>query len=371
VRSSSRIQNKITEATETAVAKEVVESVEGTQSLVQKAVGRKVLRVVDPVVPTLSEFTVANESVDESASVSRKSTRLRVDMKRQPAVAVAEVPFFSTGCSSPVVPPAFTGAGVTRKFTLSQNSKKELSALEKEFLPKSMPEQVDSLHDKLKAYHDEMKGKLDNVTTVRLSPEVVEVLKDIDQVDDEKRKFTWSKEEEVRFNNLNEQTKELKARENWYWRSDKGYSRCQYNDKRMAFCVERELVHRIVHCPQCKSTGLLVGLNQIHSTVCYDCLTFNNSRSLKDKKEKNEAWDKVRPESQDYPKRVERGFENEDLPRLFPGDKAVIAPVHPIVTVKKNFLANRRLRQESISIEQDPLLHGAKSFLAPTSRIAL
>jgi hypothetical protein len=32
----------------------------------------------------------------------------------------------------------------------------------------------------------------------------------------------------------------------------------------------------------------------------------------------------------------------------------VIAPVHPVVTVKKNFFTDKKLRQESISLIQDP-----------------
>lgn len=35
------------------------------------------------------------------------------------------------------------------------------------------------------------------------------------------------------------------------------------------------------------------------------------------------------------------------------GDKAVLAPIHPVVTVRKNFMANKKLRQESITLMQD------------------
>lgn len=66
------------------------------------------------------------------------------------------------------------------------------------------------------------------------------------------------------------------------------------------------------------------------------------------------AWESVRPTSVEYPRRVEEGRESEDLPRLYPGDKAVIAPVHPVVTVRKNYLACMKLRQESITLLQDP-----------------
>lgn len=299
----------------------------------------------------LGEKTVSREASSVRSSVGAGKV---VETLRKGQEVSGEIPSSAAGSTSSAVP-VFTGIGQTRKTLLAKKGKEELKALKKEFHPVALSEQVDILHDRLKCYHDEMLGKIDNVTTVRLSPEVVEVLKDVGQVDDQRRSFAWSKEDETRLNRLNEQVKELKPRDDWFWRSDKGYSRCQYNDKRMAFCQEKELVYKIIHCPQCKSTGLLVGLEQIDSNVCYDCLVLNNSSSAGDKKAKVDAWNKVRPESEEFPKRVERGFENEDLPHLYPGDKAVLAPVHPIVTVKKNYFANKQLRQESISIQQDPV----------------
>jgi hypothetical protein len=224
--------------------------------------------------------------------------------------------------------------------------------MKKQYLPKQTTEQVDNLYKKLKKYHDEMLGKLDNVTTVKLAPEVVDVLKDVSRIDDGTRNFSWSKEDEQRLNRLNEQVKELKVREDWSWRSDSSYFRSEYNDRRMQFCVEKEMVYKIIQCPQCQSTGLLVGLDQIDSELCFDCIMLNNFRVSQ--REKIEAWNKVRPHSQEFPKRTESGHEHEDLPQLFPGDKAVIAPVQPIVTIKQNHYANKRLRQESISIQQDP-----------------
>ena len=53
--------------------------------------------------------------------------------------------------------------------------------------------------------------------------------------------------------------------------------------------------------------------------------------------------------------RTESGHKHENLPYLECGDKAVISPVHPVVTVKKNHYANKKLRLESISLVQDPV----------------
>jgi len=105
----------------------------------------------------------------------------------------------------------------------------------------------------------------------------------------------------------------------------------------------------VKHCEKCKSTGILVGQDQIDSAYCYDC-TLDRA---KNKQERCEAWDMVRPRVMEYPKRTEEGYELEDLPQLYPGDKACLAPVHPVVTVRKNYFANKKLRQESITLMQD------------------
>ena len=73
----------------------------------------------------------------------------------------------------------------------------------------------------------------------------------------------------------------------------------------------------------------------VYMTVC---LTVT-ARSL----EKEEAWNGVRPQTLDY----------HDLPQLYAGDKAVLAPVHPVVTVCKNYMVSKTLRQESITLMND------------------
>ena len=96
-----------------------------------------------------------------------------------------------------------------------------------------------------------------------------------------------------------------------------------------------------------------MGLNQINSSVCYDC---SKLKSLnKDKKAKYEkSWDKVRPQTNSFPKRAEAGHESEDLPILTPGEKSLIALVHPAVTLTLNSMANKKFRQESISLLHNP-----------------
>jgi len=82
------------------------------------------------------------------------------------------------------------------------------------------------------------------------------------------------------------------------------------------------------------STGILLGLNQIDASVCYDCVQQQQTERL-NSLQKKQAWEKVQPVSQEYPKRMEPRHEHEDLPYLQPGDKAVMALIHPVVTVSR------------------------------------
>ena len=105
----------------------------------------------------------------------------------------------------------------------------------------------------------------------------------------------------------------------------------------------------------------------MESTYCYDCLSDNN-KNEKRRQKLAEAWEQVKPVSKEYPKRTESGHEHENLPYLECGDKAVISPVHPVVTVKKNHYANKKLRLESISLVQDPV--PAWSKILPRTSLA-
>jgi len=66
-----------------------------------------------------------------------------------------------------------------------------------------------------------------------------------------------------------------------------------------------------------------------------------------ERQHKQEAWNKIKPIAKEYHKTAD----GQDLPYMQPGHKAVIAPVHPVVTVKKNQYAHKRLRIESISLD--------------------
>jgi hypothetical protein len=67
-----------------------------------------------------------------------------------------------------------------------------------------------------------------------------------------------------------------------------------------------------------------------------------------------QAWSKIRSSTGKFPTRVDTGHEREDLPELSVAEKSAIATVQPVVTVTKNYMAQMKLRQESITLTQDP-----------------
>ena len=167
------------------------------------------------------------------------------------------------------------------------------------------------------------------------------MLKDPCQVDDVSRKYVWSKDDESRLNALNKQAKTLQMPKRWSWAAKEGTTQYEYNKRRMEFFVEYELQTTVRHCENCKATGILVGRDQVESKFCYDCMTDRKQGARK--KEFFDAWNAVRPSSIDH----------HGLPQLYPGDKAVISLVHPVVTIRKHYMMNTKLRQESITLLND------------------
>jgi len=130
-----------------------------------------------------------------------------------------------------------------------------------------------------------------------------------------------------------------------------GSQQGSFNEQRMQFCVTHETEFRIIECSMCRSSGVLVGLGQVDSSVCVDCMKKPNS-NRKSKVKMEEAWQKVKPRNDKFPKRTEEGHENEELPILTAAEKALIAMVHPAVTITKNSFQQRKFRQDRISLLQ-------------------
>jgi len=229
------------------------------------------------------------------------------------------------------------------KTTLTRKMEAQLKDIRKQFscINQNETSALDESHRKLKQYHDSMLERVQNTATEKLSREVQDVVEDCSLIDSkiqsqQAASNRWTVEDGERLKSLNASAKLLPVPDVWYWAAKDNTERGQFNKKRLEFCMETELRAKIIHCPQCKSTGILVGLDRIESEVCYDCLLLYQLGATKKAEAVKESWNSVRPVSSSYPKRVEQGHENEDLPELTPEETALIAAVHPVVTVTKN-----------------------------------
>ena len=237
----------------------------------------------------------------------------------------------------------------TKKIHMKKSFSRVISECEKKFIPTTVSQQSDPLYDRLKAYHDDLLRSVSNTTTEKISAEILDVVENVSLIDTSDRRYLWPLNDEQRLNELNRICKLLQPRTQWTWGAPDDTEQGQYNDKRMQLCVTKECEWKIIECINCDSTGILVG-DQTDSEVCYDCLKLYRV-SEKEREKREEAWNKVKPTSKDFPKAAN----GTDLPSLSPGEKAIIAPVHPVVTIKKNHYADKRLRLECISLMQDPV----------------
>ena len=233
--------------------------------------------------------------------------------------------------------------GSTRKERTREKLHRELVKLKSVCDRQASIEEGDPLLEKLTSYHERLSVVAENVLTEKLSAEALDVIAEPSQVDNVSREFRWTQDDETRLNGLNEQAKNLKTPSKWRWAAKEGSEQYEYNHKRMQFLVEHELETVIKHCNNCKCTGILVGMDQIECQNCIDCVAESGCRSGNLKTERAAAWDAVRPSSLEY----------HNLPQLYAGDKAVLALVHPVVTVRKNYLVSKKLRQESITLMND------------------
>ena len=240
--------------------------------------------------------------------------------------------------------PQGSHAGISRKCDNREMVAKEFAELNK--LKKRCQKQIaaapeDPLLTLLTDYHNSLSSSATSLVTERVSPEVLSVISDPTKIDDVRRQYTWSKADEARLNGLNTQAKALQIPSHWTWAAKDGSLQHEYNNKRMNFYVRNELETVIKTCNNCKSTGILVGLEQNKFECCRDC-SFDR-RPAKVKREFFDEWAKVRPMSQTY----------HNLPDLCPGERSVISLYQPVVTVRKNYMFNKKLRQESITLLND------------------
>ena len=197
------------------------------------------------------------------------------------------------------------------------------------------------------------------ILTRTLSPEVASLLIDQSKINDEMRKLVCSKEELDRITHLTNTAKMLPDPETWTWNAKLDYNSDQnkFNDERMQFWLNHDMDTTLLpRCDKCGCSDLLYGKDEQMFTICRDCRAlYNHEGKQKTKNVEHETWmEKVKPKSEEFPRRTENQHLTEYLPDNNVAEKAAIAVVHPVCTIKKYFMWYKRLRCESLTLTQDP-----------------
>ena len=88
----------------------------------------------------------------------------------------------------------------TQKCDIKKSFSRVISDFERDFIPKNVLQQNDPLHDRLKAYHDDLLKSVSNTTTEKISAEVVDVVENVSLVDSHDRRYQWSLSDQDRLN---------------------------------------------------------------------------------------------------------------------------------------------------------------------------
>ena len=203
-----------------------------------------------------------------------------------------------------------------------------------------------------------------DVSTQLLSPEVRTLLLEPSKMNESLRKIECSKDDLERLTELTNSCKTLLDPQSWTWNAkmDVNSEQGKSNDRRMQFWEKYDMdLNLLKRCKNCGCSDLLYGQHEKYSQFCHDCMAMKDrerkrktkNSENKSKNDKNEIWlKKVKPKSPEFPKRTEEGHKNEYLPDINAAERAAIALVHPVTTIKKYFLWYKRFRCESITLSQ-------------------
>jgi hypothetical protein len=133
--------------------------------------------------------------------------------------------------------------------------------------------QPDARLVRLSTYFQHMGSSLPEVTTMRLSDEVKDMLIDPAQVRDEKRSQLCSDDDLRRIVELEVEARNMEAPDTWAWDPKPGSIAEKYADERMKYWLEEETAFRVLEkCPQCLCSDILMGRER-ESDYCRDCMT--------------------------------------------------------------------------------------------------
>jgi hypothetical protein len=241
--------------------------------------------------------------------------------------------------------------------------KEKLHALKNRYKPYNEEQMscVDASYIALKTAHDNLERTLENLSTDKLSAEASELLTDASQIDAVGREFKLTENDAARLSNMTKMAKKLET-PRFRWSAPDDSSQGQYNIKRLEFLYKEELVWRFVLCSKCGVRALLVGLDQIESTMCMDCIGLDRGKSdLKQKK--MDAWENVKPRllcpkkllpdqtSQSNRMNIGQPVTSGDLKSPTPAERAVMALAHVVVEIQKHYCMAKTYRQHHILLK--------------------
>ena len=246
-----------------------------------------------------------------------------------------------------------------RESNFADKRHKRIQQIKRNHWPKQTSTSDNVSIKKLATYVQHLSDTACDISTRTLSPEVSKLLTDQSKVNDEIRKIICSQEELNRITLLTNAAKTLPDPETWTWNAklDFDSDQSKFNDERMQFWLDYDMgVTLLPRCTKCGCSDLLFGQDERNSNICHDCLTlYRREEKQKTKNIEHETWmGKVKPKSPEYPRRTETDHFTEYLPDINAAEKAAIAVVHPVCTIKKYFMWYKRLRCESLTLTQDP-----------------
>jgi hypothetical protein len=128
----------------------------------------------------------------------------------------------------------------------------------------------------------------------------------------------------------------------WSWISKLDSRWHKYKDRVFQLWIKKECVFDILECTQCDSVLPVFGKFR-NATICINCMNMNTKRNSEAKEKIEKHLKEMKPQPR-----------QTNLPELSASEKAIIAPVQPVVTVIKNFLHKTKFKQECINLLRRP-----------------
>jgi hypothetical protein len=229
-----------------------------------------------------------------------------------------------------------------RKDPLRKIYKEELAKLKKK-LPKGLQVFTTSnreIYNKVENAVKKEEREQETLINLAKSTEVIVGATDPTRVGELGRADNMPDEDRRRLKESKENGK--KATCQWPWKPKKGGVLDIFNNEVLELWHKTSSEFNILKCPECKGVVVQLG-DQLGKEICSTCMELSRMRDGERKEKLKNHLEKMKPTKMDV-----------KLPELNAAEKAIIAPVHPVVTVTKNSMHKKRFKQECINLLRHP-----------------